>query len=151
MKSLSVQDRADVTGLMAYQTTELGNQGQREMISRAAGTVGRAEQMGPGVGADAISAKLAGGAGGTGRMGDNTVAAMAGDAGTVLKNFNDMRSGMDAAARSAAAFTDQIRMLNAELMRALESKDLGAANDVWKRITQATGNKTQVQAGKQGQ
>jgi hypothetical protein len=150
MKTLSSQDRIDVANLMSFQTTELGNQGQREMISRAAGTVGRPEQMGPGVGDEAINAKINGGAAGTGRMGDNTVAAMAGDASTALKNFNEMRGGMDQAAKSAAAFTDQVRMLNAELQRALENKDTGGANDVLKKLMQATGNSTQVQSGKQG-
>lgn len=145
MKTLSSQDRIDMGNLMAFQTTELGNQGQREMISRAAGTVGRPEQFGPGVGDAAVGARLAGT---TGRMGDNTVAAMAGDASTVLKNFNEMRGGMDAAAKSAAAFTDHIRMLNAELQQALENKNTGAVSDVLKRIMQSPNNANQTQAGK---
>lgn len=153
MKSLTAQDRMDVGNLMAYQTTELGNQGQREMISRAAGTVGKPEQYGPGVGDDAVNAKLNGGATGTGRMGDNTVAAMAGDSSTVLKEFNKMSGGMDAAAKSAAAFSDEMRTLNAELQGALESARTGkgssGVNDILKKIMQAPTNSNQTQGGRQ--
>lgn len=149
MKSLSAQDQMDVGNLMSFQTAELGNQGQREMISRAAGTVGKPEQFGPGVSDQAVEAKMNGP---TGRMEDNTVAAMAGDASTVLKNFNEMRGGMDDAAKSAAAFTDNIRELNAELQKALEDsrggKGSSAINDVLKKISQSSSSKVQTQGGK---
>lgn len=154
--SLSDKDQKDVTNLLSYQTTELGNQGQKEMIARAAGTVGKAEQYGPGgtqgnlekTVMDKITDKD------TGKMGDNTVSAMAGDASTVLKNFNEMRGGMDLAAKSAAAFTDNIRELNAELQQALEDsrngKGSNGINDVLKRILTAPNASTQTQSGKVG-
>lgn len=148
MKSLNKEDRQDITELMSFQTTELGNQGQREMIARAAGIVGKPEQYGPGVGPEAVQAKIGAP---TGRMEDNTIAAMAGDASTVLKNFNEMRGGMDAAAKSAAAFTDQIRELNAQLQQALEDARTGKGsngiNDILKKMTQVPGG-NQPQAGK---
>lgn len=151
MKSLSQQDQNDVTGLLSFQTAELGNQGQKEMVARAAGTVGKAEQYGPGVGTDAVSSRLSGS---SGRMEDNTVAAMAGDASTVLKNFNEMSGGMDAAAKSAAAFTDQIRELNAQLQQALEDSRNGKGskgiNDIMQKIMTTPNNANQSQSGKQG-
>jgi hypothetical protein len=150
LKSLSKEDRQDVTQLMAYQTTELGNQGQKEMISRAAGTVGKPEMYGPSANADVVGARLSGT---SGRMEDNTVAAMAGDASTVLKNFNEMSGGMDAAAKSAAAFTDQIRELNAQLQQALEDSRNGKGskgiNDIMQKIMTSPNNANQSQAGKQ--
>lgn len=146
LKSLSTTDRADVTQLMAYQTTELGFQGSREMISRAAGTVGAPGQMGPGIGAEAVSARMGAG---TGRMEDTTIAAMAGDASTVLKNFNEMRGGMNDAAKSAAAFTDQIRELNAQLQKALEDSRNGkggnTVNDILQKIITTSNNSNQSQ------
>lgn len=150
MKTLSGQDRIDVGNLMAYQTTELGNQGQREMISRAAGTVGGPGQYGPEAGSAGVNAKLGAG---SGRMEDNTIAAMAGDASTVLKNFNEMRGGMDAAAKSAAAFTDQVRELNAQLQNALEDSRAGKGskgiNEIMQKIMTAPSNANQTQSGKQ--
>lgn len=148
LKSLNKQDRQDVTELMSYQTTELGYQGQREMISRAAGTVGKPEQFGPASAEESMKAKIAGGAGGTGRMEDNTIAAMAGDASTVLKNFNEMRGGMNEAAISASKFTDKVRELNAELQKALENKDAAATQSVLEKIMGNAGGNTQAQAGK---
>lgn len=149
LKSLSSQDRADVTQLMSFQTSELGYQGQREMVSRAAGTVGKPDQYGPGVGDLAVQSKIGAP---SGRMEDNTIAAMAGDASTVLKNFNEMRGGMDAAAKSASQFTDQIRELNAQLQAALEEARTGKGgsgiNNILKKMAQVPGG-TQTQAGKQ--
>jgi hypothetical protein len=89
--------------------------------------------------------------GSSGRMEDNTIAAMAGDAGTVLKNFNEMRGGMDAAAKSAAAFTDQIREMNAMLLKALEDAKSGNGNyldSVKKVMQQYSTPVTQQQAGR---
>jgi len=152
MKSLSSTDRVDMANLMSYQTAELGNQGQKEMISRAGGTVGRPEQFAPGVGEDAVSARLASSSS-YDRMGDNTAASQAGDASTVLKNFNEMRGGMDQASISAARFTDSIRELNAQLQSALEDSRAGKGskgiNEILQKIIAAPGNSNQTQAGKQ--
>lgn len=145
LKSLSKTDRQDVTELMSYQTSELGYQGQREMISRAAGTVGKPEQFGPASAEDSMKAKVAGG---SDRMGDNTIAAMAGDASTVLKNFNEMRGGMNEAAISASKFTDKVRELNAELQKALENKDSAATQSILEKIMGNAGGQTQSQGSK---
>lgn len=149
--SLTKNDRTDVAELMSFQTTELGNLGQKGNISRLAGTVGKQDQYGPAVGDEAAQAKVTGA---SGKMEDNTVAAMAGDASTVLKNFNEMRGGMDEAAKSAAAFTDQIRELNAQLQQALEDSrngkgSSGAIGDVLKKMmTAPSGTQPQGGAGK---
>lgn len=143
--SLPAQDRQDVTQLMSYQNAELSYQGQREMISRASGTVGRPEQFGPAAGPEAVMARMGAP---TGRMEDTTIAAMAGDASTVLKNFNSMRDGMLDAAKAAAAFTDQIRELNAQLIAALQSRDVGAAKSILQKIATIQGNQVQPQGAK---
>lgn len=144
----------DLYKLGTFQATELGYKGQREQQAFTFGTVGKvpgAEQYGPGgPGAAAVEGRLSGRE--TGRMEDNTIAAMAADAGTVLKNFNEMRGGMDAAAKSASQFTDKIREMNAELMRALEegkgSKDLTAIENVLKKYMDQGGAENQAQGGK---
>lgn len=149
MASLTKEDRQDVSRLMAFQMNEFGNQGQREMISRASGIVGKPEIFGPGVGDSAVMTKLGSE---SGRQEDNTIAAMAGDASTVLKNFNAMSGEMDAAARSAAKFTDQVREMNAALIQALERANAGGSNtnlDVLKQLLNKNASSLQSQAGKQ--
>lgn len=113
---------------------------------------GKAQLLGPGAGDQGAIAKLNSGADATGRMEDNTIAAMAGDAGTVLKNFNDMRGGMDEAAKSAAAFTDSIREMNAALQQALENarnnKGSESLNHLQKIMDKYSNSGTQTQTGK---
>lgn len=140
----SVQN--DVTSLLAFQTMELGYKDSRTMKARAAGTVGRQS-----IGDDAEAAFKAKLESDTGRMEDNTVRAQAGDASTVLKNFNEMRDGMDAAAKSAAAFTDKIREMNAALIKALEEArngDSGTQIDLITRVLKQNASQLQTQAGK---
>jgi len=153
-KQLPKDVQQDLYKLGTFQATELGYKGQREQQAFTFGTVGKvpgAEKYGPGAPGDAaVTGRLEGRE--TGRMEDNTIAAMAADAGTVLKNFNEMRGGMDAAAKSAAAFTDKIREMNAELMRALEegkgSKDLSGIENVLKKYMDMGGAENQAQASK---
>lgn len=149
MASLSKEDRADITSLIGFQTTELGNKGQKEMMSRLAGTLGSPEQFGPGIGVDAVSARIGGD---SGLLEDKTVAAMAGDASTVLKNFNGMREEMGKAAESASKFTHEIREMNAALIKALEEARAGGSNstlDVIKQFMNKNTANNQSQAGKQ--
>lgn len=153
-KQLPKDVQQDLYKLGTFQATELGYKGQREQQAFTFGTVGKvpgAEKFGPAAPGDtAVTGRLEGKE--TGRMEDNTIAAMAADAGTVLKNFNEMRGGMDAAAKSAAAFTDKIREMNAELMKALEegkgSKDLSGIENVLKKYMDMGGAETQAQGSK---
>lgn len=89
----------------------------------------------------------------TGNIGDNTIAAAAGDAGTVLTNFQGMRTEMNEAAKSAASFTDQIRMMNAELVAALEASKTGKSSKTLEKtlediMSRAGSGGNQVQTGK---
>jgi hypothetical protein len=144
--------RRDITSFAAMQTTELGYKDDRQVRAMMSGTIGKPEQMGPGVSSDAVKAKMEAD---TGRMEDNTIRAMAGDAGTVLKNFNEMRGSMDEAAKSAAKFTDQVREMNAALIKALEeARTTGSKTGILDTLTnylQSNVNqaKTQPQGGKQ--
>lgn len=150
-KSLSKEDREDLFNLQSYQSTELGYKDQRQSKAFLQGTVGKPEEYGPAVSKEAVQFKLDKKADQTGRMEDNTVAAQAGDAATVLKNFNEMRGGMDDASKSAAKFTDSIRELNAELQRALETARSGGGSsgitDVLQKIMGTTGAPTTQQQG----
>lgn len=146
----SVQN--DVTSLLAFQTMEHGYKDSRTMMARAAGTVGRQEFSDVQRDAEASFKKRL--EGGTGRMEDNTIRAQAGDASTVLKNFNEMRSGMDEAAKSAAAFTHQIREMNAALLKALEEAkngNNGSQLDVITNFLKQNASQLQTQAQKSEQ
>jgi hypothetical protein len=151
--SLDDQTKRDIDEIATSQTVEFGFKGNREMGAFMSGVVGKPEQFGPGVSTDAVKSRLQGD---TGRMEDNTIAAMAGDASTVLKNFNEMRGEMDAASKSAAAFTDKVREMNAALVKALdEARTSGNKSGVLDTLTnylQSTAtqaSQTQPQGGKQ--
>jgi len=139
MKSLSSADRADITELMSYQTTELGNQGQREMIARAAGTVGKPEQFGPAVGEGAVNARLEG----KGRGEDVTIAEGAKDFGVVLQNFRDFRKEIMPSADAIANFTNRVREMMIVLRNASENEIPGYIDYYMKSRA-----KTQGQSGK---
>lgn len=146
---LDEQTRRDIGIVSATQQMELGldPRQQRAMMQRR---VGRPEQFGPGAGEAAVMARLTGE---TGRMEDVTVKAMAADSSTILKNFNEMAPAMKEAAAASAAWTHQIRELNAALVQALEDARAGkgAPNAVQKILEQmAAGSKpqNQQQAGK---
>lgn len=151
--SLPKDLRNDLFKLQSYQTTELGYQGQREGEARLFGTINQGlgeDQALPGARENAIKERIQAP---SGRMEDNTIAAAAADAGTVLTNFQGMRSEMDAAAKSAMAFTDQIRMLNAELNAAMDAAKNGKSTRPLDQtlqdiLRQATQNSTQPHGGK---
>lgn len=153
-KQLPKDVQQDLYKLGTFQATELGYKGQREQQAFTFGTIGKVpgqEKYGPAVpGTEAVEGRLQGRE--TGRMEDNTIAAMAADSGTVLKNFNEMRGSMDAAAKSAAAFTDKIREMHAELQKALNEseggKNLSGIENVLKKYMDMAGPENQAQAGK---
>lgn len=140
MATLSSQDRADVTSLMAYQTTELGNQGQREMINRATGTVGKPAEFGPGIAEGLVEGKLVTG---KGRGEDVTVSETAKDFGIVLQNFRDFKKEIMPSADAIANFTGKIR----EMMLALSKASDTEIPNIIKYYTQDRA-KTQTQGGK---
>lgn len=144
----------DLSNLGMFHAAELGYKGQREQQAFTFGSVGKipgAEQYGPGAPGDtAVEGRL--GSRDTGRMEDSTIQAMAADAGTVLKNFNEMSGSMDAASKSAALFTHKVREMNAELQKALEegkgSKDLSPFEKILNKYAALGGAENQDQAGK---
>ena len=148
--------RADFNKLTAFQTTELGYQGQRETVARALGTINPNEPSGKQLGRENIIADKLSGADRTGRMEDTTVKAMAADSKVVLDNFNEMAPAMKAAAESTAAWTREVREANAALQQALEAvranknaSTLQSLQDLLQK--QAGSGGTQPQAGKQSQ
>jgi hypothetical protein len=144
--------RKDITDMYSMQTVEHGYKDDRQGRAFLSGVLGKPEQMGPTGTSEAVKARMEAD---TGRMEDNTIKAMAGDAGTVLKNFNEMRGSMDEAAKSAARFTDQVREMNAALIKALEeartSGNKAGILDTLQNYLQTTANQaqTQPQGGKQ--
>lgn len=138
MSSISPQDRGDITSLMAYQTTELGNQGQKEMIARAAGTVGRSDiTMGDLDGG--VESKI----GGSGRGEDLTISQTAKDFGVVIQNFRDFKKEIIPTAEAISQFTGKVR----EMMIALSTANDTDIPNIIKYYTQSRA-KTQTQTSK---
>lgn len=139
-KNLPDDVKKDVYNLQSIQTTEFGNKDSRQSASFLGATVGR--PPGPWAGDQSAMNRINGD---SGRMEDNTIRAMAGDASTVLKNFNEMRGEMNSAAESAAMFTHQVREMNAALIKALESGNKQAYSDVVNKYLQDNAKKSQTQ------
>lgn len=153
---LPKEAQADVSTLQGYQMNEFGAKTTQEAQSRTYSTINgnpggkpAAETYGPGDMLGTLMNKLKGR---TGKIEDDTVASAAGDSAAILKNFNDMKPAMQSAAQSAAAFTIQIREMNAELMRALEasrdSKDPKAKDALTKILENMRTQGTQTQTGR---
>lgn len=150
--SLSKEGQQAAYQLRSYQATDFGYKDQRTSDSRLFSAVNGGAGFSD-IQKDrekVISGKMSGD---SGRMEDDTIKAMAGDSSTILKNFNAMSGEMRAAAKSAAAFTDQIREMHAELIRALEdgrngkgSKD-GVLNAL-QRYSEYGKSQNQPQGGK---
>lgn len=152
--SLPKDVQSDISSLQSYQMNEYGYGDAKTAQARTFGTVNGT--MTPSdIQSDrekVINAKMQGD---TGKIEDHEVAAAAGDSATVLKNFNELRPSLDNAAKSAAAFTDKIREMNAELMAALESSRTGddktkSIDAVKKMFEQMSGMGNQPQSSKVG-
>lgn len=109
--SLSKSQRSDISTLMAYQTTELGDLGQRGNISRLAGTVTGNENLGSVTREQTLNGRIEGGMTGTGRGGDVTVAETAKDFAVILQNFRNFKTEIMPSADAVAKFTDKVREL----------------------------------------
>lgn len=148
----------DITAIATYQTVDYGKASTELMKSRIAGRTG-GKDFRPEVSDKAAEYKYFKGADQTGKMEDNLVSAMAGDAKTVLKNFNEMRGGMDEAAKAASMMKDSVRELAAALSKAAEDalkagKSLDTTditrNFLEKTAYQTPKSSTQPQSGKVG-
>lgn len=153
ISSLPQGMRDDLNKLSTFQTTEMGYKNSQTTMARALGAIN-------GTGTDEMkqitrenlsSDRL--GRTDTGRMEDSTIQSMASDSKVVLDNFNEMAPAMETAAKTTAAWTRQVREMNAELTQALEnarnnkgSDTLKALEDIMKRNA-ASG--TQTQSGRQ--
>jgi hypothetical protein len=138
--------RDDFNRLTAFQTTELGYQGQRETVARALGTINpAATAVETAASREEIRRKKISGE--TGRMEDETLKAMAADSKVVLENFRELAPQMEIAAKSTAAWTREMRQMNAELMQALQAKDTAGLQEILKKLS--TMPTTQYQTGKQ--
>lgn len=133
IKNLPEDMKKDFGQLTAYQTTELGYQGQRETNARALGTINGTD-MDPtkqNTRENIIGDKLTRD---TGRMEDTTVKAMAADSKVVLDNFNEMAPAMKKAAESTAAWTREVRENAAAMQQVLEAARANKNADTLKSV-----------------
>ena len=127
-ESLTKEQRDDITSLLAYQTTEHGYKGQRQMTAFGQGTVGPSgksfsqEELEAGI-EDQIAAP-------GGKIEDKTIRSMAADSGTILSNFNKMKTDMEKAAEYSATINDKMREAAAELVKALEEARVSGKGDL---------------------
>lgn len=135
--------RQDLYKLSAFQTTELGYQGQRETMARVLGIV----NQGTPAGAEAegkVTGKLAAP---TGRIEDQTIRNLAESSKLALDSFGKFGKELVPTVQTIRDFNTQVKQ-SIDILSKMSPEDQTTFNNVFSKMLGIHGSETQKQAGK---